>query len=97
MSELELQDLDKYAGHPITGCQSKQTVEVFNFKGPFVEGGSIITLTGLICFDKNTGSSMSHILTTHSKPQPILTINADEKCQAFTLGDSDRSTGRSTE
>lgn len=97
MSDLELQDLDKYAGHPKTGCQSKQTVDVFNFKGPFVEGGSIITLSGLLCFYKNTGSSMSHILNINSKPQPILTINADEKCKAFTLGDSDRSTGRSTE
>lgn len=30
---------------------------------------------------------LNDVLNTHSKAQPLLTINADEKCKAFTLGD----------
>lgn len=72
-SDLEPQDLDKYAVHPIMRGQCKHTVDVIHFKEPSMEGGS----RGIL----------SDVLNTHSKPQPLLTINADEKCKAFTLGD----------
>lgn len=68
--DLELQDLDKYAGHPIMGGQCKHSGEVIHFS---MEGGS--------------GGILSDVLNTHAKPQPLLAINADEECEAFTLGD----------
>lgn len=55
------------------GGQCKPTVEVIPFKEAFMEGGS----RGIL----------SDVLNTHAKPQPLLRINADEECKAFTLGD----------
>lgn len=55
------------------GGQCKHTVEVIHFKEPCMGGGS----RGIL----------SDVLNTHSKAQPLLTINADEEWKAFTLGD----------